>query len=462
MQKVAIICEREDFKDLEEMNTLVNCIMQHPEYEITINYEEADLIIISCAGWQIHKVRDIQVIADVLYNKKETANIIVTGELAKRKLQVKKDLPYVDVYTLKELYKFFGGMPKEVKRYTKHNAVVITTGCQHHCSYCLYPLIENQYVSKTMEQILQEVGELYESEVVIHITGALETGDYGVDLYGKRMFATLLETICTQYPNCEYAILKLHPDGLTDELVKVIRRNHNISYLDISMEHADGMLLQKMNRPNWEATSEKLQKLQQARPDLSISTNVILGFPGENEFAHKKLCQALQAIKWEHIQINEYEKVQGTQSGMVFDKIPVEIKEKRRQELIEKVAPYTQQFYLQPFSVETQYPITSVYESACFSLDVWSSNMHTAKYRQKHDYIAGTDTMQKLEGRWQDAAEEVGTQIIELRDTYMIENTRTLVQETLTMPYREVVQEMIETIEGKPALAKKARHILLE
>lgn len=462
MPKIALVCEREDCKDLEEVNKVLNCIFNQNHYELTIDYEEADLVLIWIAGYGMQKVLDIQALADILYNKKEDAKVMVTGELGSRKFLLQKNLPEVEAKTVEEVCLLLGGMPSEKKRYIKQNTVVISEGCKHNCSYCIYPLIDNVYKSKKIEQILEEVDNMYEEELLIYITGALETGDYGMDVYGERKLPELLDAICTKYPNCEYHIMRLHPDGITDELIQILKKHANkIAYVEVSIEHVDDGILSKMGRPNWESTFLKLQILHKQVPTVDIGTSVIVGFPGESELSFRRLSNAMKSNRFANIEIHDYERVHNTKAASFLERTSPEIMMQRRQEIVNNREEETG-IVMYPYFEETQYPLSSIYEDACIELNDWYANIYTAVARQNHDYIAGTDAKMKLADQWISLAEEFAERILLTRENGIVESTKMIMQGTFSLEFRNLIWEIIEEVEGKPKLQEKAKYILLE
>lgn len=458
MQKIAIVSDRDWRKDLEEINILLNCILQNENYEITTDYTEADEIIVFVPAWGFEKIQGIYVLADVQYNAKENANIIVTGELARRKILLRDTFSEAEILTIEELYTKFGGVPKKLKRYMKQNAVIISQGCRHKCSYCVYPLIENRYTSKTMEQIFSEIKLIEEEEFYIEISGTIETGDYGVDIYGKPMLPELMELICKKYPNCAYGIRNLHPDGITDELIEVMRRNHQILAVEVNIEHVDDLLLKQMNRPTWESTLAKLQKIKRFRQDMKIITTVMVGFPGESDFAQAKLVKALPSIEGTNIVAMQYEKIFGTSAYKLLPQVSEEVVDIRLRELERKYNPITK-----IVMEESKYPISVVYENAVIEMDYWHTNILTSFARQKHDYIAGTDTDTKIEDGYLAKAEEIAYNIINnVREKVQIDESSDVAQVVYTKEFRELIYDLLELTGEKPALAEKAKRILLE
>lgn len=195
--------------DIANANTIVNHLMA-TGYEVVCDYTIADTVIILTCAFGPHKMYSVDVIADVRINAKPSAKIIVTGCLEKLCHSDLEAIPGIDVIPLNEVFVTLA-KPTTVKQYIPQNKVIISTGCLHKCSYCVYPKIVGMYKSRPMEDILDEIEAMHANESTIYITGAQETADYGVDLYGKRNFAELMRKIVTRFPDCNYVIGWFHP-----------------------------------------------------------------------------------------------------------------------------------------------------------------------------------------------------------------------------------------------------------
>ena len=149
----------------------------------------------SCA-FGLKKHSSMFVIAEVLRFAKPDSTIIVTGCLAKINKTELEAIPNLEVKSLEEVSDMLAILPSSTSPQEVHtmhqNIVIISNGCLKKCSYCVYSLIEDKYTSKPMENILSEVEKLSRTESIIYLTGAHETSDYGIDLYGSRSFSTLM------------------------------------------------------------------------------------------------------------------------------------------------------------------------------------------------------------------------------------------------------------------------------
>ncbi len=452
MKKVAVVMCNDMHMDIEKANILLNHVMQNPRYEVTCDYTIADyVIVITCAFGQ-NKMYSMRVIADVRMNAKKEAKIIVTGCLLKINQEELEAIPGIDVKSLDKVMKEFSSYVTELRPILPQNKVIISEGCLHKCSYCVYPMLVDKYKSKCMEEILKEVKKLYETEATIYITGAQETSDYGIDLYGKRSFATLLEKIVTEFPNSNYVIGWFHPSGLTDDVISVISNHANIVEIMLHIQHVDERILKAMNRPSFEETNRKICKLKEKRPDLIISTEVIVGFPGEKEVEFQKLLNYLQKGYFADIGVASYEAVIGTKASTLCGQIDLKTKEQRMK-------------YIRDYFDATCYPsdensgesVLEEYMKACIRV----SNLpkYILEERQTYNCISGVDTRAKFED-FEKHLKDVYERVCNSRTEYDFQKNREYICRTYTLDARNLFSKIICNGEFKEAIKQRAKLLL--
>lgn len=375
--------------DIERANQLISSNLYE---EWVSDYTLADIIIIYTCAFGSKKEHSMYVIADVIRNAKPGSRVIATGCLAQINKAELSVIPNLEVKSLEEVKLIVGKSSSSKQKKIRHNKVIISNGCLKKCSYCVYSLLEKTYSSKPISEVLAEVEDMYQIENTIYITGAHETSDYGMDLYGKRKFSELLDQICKRFPNCNYVIGWFHPAGLTDQLIDVIAKYNNIVQIMIHLQHIDNQILKDMNRPCFEWTEERILKLHKARPDLSISTEFIVGFPGETENKFHSLCEYIKSNRdiFDDIGVASYEPVLNTKAAQLAN-LPDYSVRNARMEFIEN--EYGATGYPAPPDFK---PILSYYLEAAYSLAQIPNMCIEAKFRQVYPYIAGTDTEFKI------------------------------------------------------------------
>jgi len=456
MQKVSLVMCNDMHMDIEQANEMLSCIDQNTNYQISSDYTEADIVVIMTCAFGAGKKHSMYVIADVQRNCKPNAIIFVSGCLVKLNPEELKAIPGIEVKTIQELKVFFGQAKQHIKL-VPQNKVIISSGCLKRCSYCVYPMVENKYVSKTMEDVLKEVERIYQNEMTIYISGGLETSDYGIDLYGTHKFPDLLDCICTKFSNCNYVIGWFHPAGLTDELLTVISKHKNIIEIMVHIQHVNSEILSKMNRPSFDFTNERLLKLKSLRPDIVISTEVIVGFPGETQKEFEELISYLDKGLFQDIGVASYEPVLGTKAALLPNLPPLKVRNERMEYIRRR---YNCTAYPAPDNqIE---PVLKSYFEACSFLDKINNMMvKNPEARQKYKYIAGVDTKLKKPEQFGQEVTKIFEEIVNTRDEFAIDKIKKYIQETYTIKFRQYLYKVFEQSGLKTAILKRAREILL-
>lgn len=439
--------------DIAHANALLNSIVQNGGYEVVCDYTIADIVIVNTCAFGPNKMYSVRVLADVRLNSKQEASVIATGCLLKLNLSELEVLPGTTVKTFDELIEFFG-KTSSLQQIVPQNRVIISEGCLHKCSYCVYPMLVGKYKSKTIECILDEIEKLYDAESTIYITGSHETSDYGIDLYGKRSFAKLLDKIATRFPNSNFVIGWFHPAGLTNDVIEVISQHTNIVEIMLHIQHVSSVILKNMARPSFESTDAKVKTLKEARPDLVISTEVIVGFPGETEQDFWQLVDYLRKGYFDDIGVASYEPVLGTKAAL----LPNQVDKARKQARLNYIK--------QSFSA-TCYPAPedsseSVIEEYIRARE-YLYNMPKCILNDRQDYnlVAGVDTREKFEN-FNSHLSSVCKCVINSRTNYDFEKNRNYIVSKYTLEARKFFFEVISNGDFKDAIKVRAKKLLLD
>lgn len=208
----------------------------------------------------------------------------------------------------------------------------ISEGCNQPCTYCIKPIINGPLTSKPMEKILDEVRWLIENGVKELQVVAQNLTSYGMDLYGEKRIAELVERIA-DVPGVEW--IRLHygyPAGFPRDLFRVIRERDNVcNYLDMALQHCNTTILKRMRRGmSKELISDLLAEIREEVPGIAIRTTMMVGFPGETKDMFDELCQFVQEEKFERMGVFRYSPQQGSYScNHYYDDVPDEEKTRR-------------------------------------------------------------------------------------------------------------------------------------
>ena len=213
----------------------------------------------------------------------------------------------------------------------------IAEGCDKHCTYCIIPSLRGAYRSVPMERLLEEARGLAAKGVRELILVAQETTLYGVDLYGKKTLPELLHRLAEISGIYWIRIQYCYPEEITDELIQAIKGEEKVChYLDIPIQHASDRILRRMGRRTDQASiREIVGRLRREIPDIALRTTLITGFPGETEEDHQELMAFVGEMEFERLGVFPYSAEEDTPAADFEDQIPDEVKEARRDEVME-------------------------------------------------------------------------------------------------------------------------------
>ena len=334
-------------------------------YEMTDDEQEADIIVINtCCFIHDAKEESIQNILEMAELKKEgkVKALIVTGCMAERyKDEILEEIPEVDEVLGTTAYdkildavdaalegnqevilSDIDALPlPETKRLVTtggHFAYLkIAEGCDKHCTYCIIPKVRGNYRSVPMERLVNEARELAEQGVKELILVAQETTLYGKDLYGEKSLHKLVRELCNISGIRWIRILYCYPEEITDELIDAIAAEPKVcNYLDIPIQHASDNVLKRMGRRTDQAELRAIiGKLREKIPDICLRTTLISGFPGETQEDFEELYRFVNEMEFDRLGVFPYSQEEDTPAATMEDQVPQEVKEFRRDELME-------------------------------------------------------------------------------------------------------------------------------
>ena len=334
-------------------------------YSFVDDENEADIVVVNtCCFIGDAKEESINTILQMAELKKNgrLKALIVTGCLAQRyKQEIIDEIPEVDAILGTTSYEAVGAAIREVmdgetpEIFESIDAPVstaterlITTGghyaflkiaegCDKRCTYCIIPYLRGKYRSVPMEQLVREAEELAEKGVKELILVAQETTLYGKDLYGEKKLPELLRRLAAvsgiQWIRLQYC----YPEEITDELIETIKTEEKVcNYLDIPIQHASDAVLKRMGRrTNNKEIRGLIAKLRKEIPDIALRTTLISGFPGETEEDHEELKEFVDEMEFDRLGVFTYSPEENTPAAEMADQVPEEVKEERRDELME-------------------------------------------------------------------------------------------------------------------------------
>ena len=333
-------------------------LFKNNNYNIVNNPKEADVLVINTCGF-INQAKEeaINTILEMAeYKKKRCKYLIVMGCLVERyKDELKKAIPEVDLWIK---YSSYGTIWEQIdellktKQTNKRNLEflnrTITTGdnyaylriadgCSNFCTYCAIPKIRGKYISRKIEDILEEAKKLTQEGYKELIIIAQDTGRYGIDLYGKPRLVELLQKLCKIKQLKWIRFLYTYPETITEELINVVKSENKIcKYIDIPIQHISDSVLKRMNRKS-SATSikELIDKLRKEIPNVVIRTTIRVGFPGETKEDFEQLYSFVKEAKFDRLGAFSYSKEENTPAEKLPNQIHHSTKRSRYNKIME-------------------------------------------------------------------------------------------------------------------------------
>lgn len=344
--------------------------MMKDGYSVTDSPEEAETIVVNTCGFiEDAKQESIQKILEMAGYKSAGAakNLVVAGCLTQRyKDELVEGLPEADLFVgsgefqnitkilkareLGSTEKRYFNLPTylqeedtpRVNSGPSYRAYLkISEGCLKRCSFCAIPKIRGNLQSRKLSAVLNEAkllvaGGVREINIISH-----DFTDYGWDLRRKDEAAVerpeeLLRGL-SQIKGLDWVrLLYLYPDGITDEMIEVIKTSPNIvKYFDMPLQHISNSVLKTMNRKmTREEIEERLAKIRAEIPDAVIRTQFIVGYPGETEEDFQQLLEFIEEQRFDRVGCFQYSPEDNTPGGKMDGQIDAETKQRRHDELM--------------------------------------------------------------------------------------------------------------------------------
>ncbi|MDY5125506.1 MAG: 30S ribosomal protein S12 methylthiotransferase RimO [Prevotella sp.] len=340
-------------KNLVDSETLIG-LFEANGYHCTHDSDnpKGDIVVINTCGFiQDAKQESINTILEFAQAKDEgrIRKLFVMGCLSERYMkELGEEIPQVDKYygkfNFRQLISDLKGEETIVcnanRRITtpRHYAYIkISEGCDRHCAYCAIPIITGRHVSRTQDEILEEVRQLVKEGTTEFQIIAQELTYYGVDIDGKRQIAQLIDRMAhiegVKWIRLHYA----YPTQFPMELLDVIRENDNVcKYLDIALQHVSDKMLKRMHRNvTKEETYQLVNTIRDRVPGIHLRTTLMVGFPGESEEDFNELVDFARWARFERMGAFAYSEEEGTYSADHYDDdVDEETKQRRLDKLM--------------------------------------------------------------------------------------------------------------------------------
>lgn len=213
--------------------------------------------------------------------------------------------------------------------------ITIMYGCDNFCSYCIVPYVRGRERSRAMEAILKEARELKASGVKEIMLLGQNVNSYGKGLEGDVSFAKLLRELDAMGID-RIRFMTSHPKDLSDELIQVMGEcKHILPQFHLPLQHGNNEVLRRMNRRyTREQYLDKVHKLREAVPGIGLTTDIIVGFPGETEEQFQDTLSIVQEVGYDSAFTFIYSPRKGTVAADMADQVPEDVATDRIKRLI--------------------------------------------------------------------------------------------------------------------------------
>lgn len=279
----------------------------------------------------VDKIRKSYRHVDIIFG---THNIFKLAELIQTRLNTGKMV--VDIW--KDTNQIVEDLPNE-RKYSFKTGVNIMFGCNNFCSYCIVPYVRGRERSRAPEDIIREIEELVKNGVVEIMLLGQNVNSYGKNLESPITFAELLRRVERIEGLKRIRFMTSHPKDLSDELIEVMASSKKICrHLHLPLQSGSSEILKKMNRHyTKEQYLELTERIRKAVPDISLTTDIIVGFPGETEEDFEETLEVVRKVRYDSAFTFIYSKRTGTPAAAMENQVPEEVVKERFDRLLAEV-----------------------------------------------------------------------------------------------------------------------------
>ena len=296
---------------------LCGCMMQEPEVveKLKKSYKYVDIIL-------------------------GTHNIFKFAELIVRNFEEKGMV--IDIW--KDTQEIVEDLPIE-RKYSFKSGVNIMFGCNNFCSYCIVPYVRGRERIRNPEDIIAEIKKLVADGVVEVMLLGQNVNSYGKNLENPMTFAQLLQEIEKIEGLERIRFMTSHPKDLSDELIEAMANSKKIcKHLHLPLQSGSSQILKVMNRRyDKEKYLALVEKIKKAIPDIGLTTDIIVGFPGETEEDFLETMDVVKKVRYDSAFTFIYSKRTGTPAAAMENQIPEDIVKDRFDRLLKEVQTISQE-----------------------------------------------------------------------------------------------------------------------
>lgn len=305
-------------------------------YLSNLKKKNPDMMIALCGCMMqedtvVEKIKKSYPFVDIIFG---THNIFKLAEL----IQARTDSDGMIIDIWKDTKEIVEDLPSE-RKYRFKAGVNIMYGCNNFCSYCIVPYVRGRERSRDPKDIVKEIKELVTDGVVEIMLLGQNVNSYGKSLKTPMSFAQLLQEIEKIEGLERIRFMTSHPKDLSDSLIEVMKNSRKIcNHLHLPVQSGSSRILKIMNRKyTKEQYLDLVEKIKTAVPDISLTTDIIVGFPGETEEDFLETLDVVRKVRYSSAYTFIYSKRTGTPAANMEGQVPDDVIKERFDRLLKEV-----------------------------------------------------------------------------------------------------------------------------
>ena len=318
-----------------------------------LSKEKADIYVINTCTVTHHADRESRYLVGAFHRANPQAKIVVAGCYVEKNADEVSSLPGVAHIVRNEektgIADILNGLPAAKQRGSKHSLpegdepaitgfngrtkafVKIQDGCENKCSYCKVPLVRSVLRSKPLDKVVEEVKGLVSHGFKEIILAGICLGAWGKELSSSEIFTDMLEALEKIDGDFRIRLSSIEPKYVTDELIDFIAGSKKMCrHLHIPLQSGDDEILRRMNRPYTSSEyCSLIEKLRSSMKEIAVSTDVMVGFPGETDANFRNTLNLLKQISPARTHIFTFSKRDGTEASKMAGTLDEETARRR-------------------------------------------------------------------------------------------------------------------------------------
>ncbi|HAA89937.1 MAG TPA: tRNA (N6-isopentenyl adenosine(37)-C2)-methylthiotransferase MiaB [Peptococcaceae bacterium] len=351
----------------EHDSEIIHALLEKEGYQWTDQIENADLIVLNtCCVRKSAEQKALGFLGNLKRLKKKKPDLVIAvGGCMPQNPEIReylqKKTPFVNVVFGTRSFHY---LPELLKKSLQTNTQVVDTelekkqlpgilparhshpvkayvtiiyGCDNFCSYCIVPYTRGREKSRPLSDICEEVRDLVRQGYKEIMLLGQNVNDYGKDLQGEVNFATLLQLLDETEGLLRIRYMTSHPRNFSDEIIETIAASKKVcEHFHLPLQAGSNKVLKLMNRGyTREDYLQKVEKIRKLIPGASITTDLIVGFPGETEEDFEDTLDMVQRVRFDAAYTFMFSPRTGTPAAEMPDQVPLEEKKRRLAQLIE-------------------------------------------------------------------------------------------------------------------------------